>query len=454
MEELSVRSLTSTRIPTVQGEYRLHLYENNQDDKDHLALVFGDIDSSDKVLVRIHSECFTGDVIGSLRCDCGEQLNASMRLIAEHGAGVLIYLRQEGRGIGLLSKLQAYELQDEGYDTVEANLMLGHGADERDYTIGARILQDLKVETVRLITNNPEKIESLEQDGLRVAERIPLHPHLNKHNTEYLQTKVERMRHMLDLGPRQASQSNPHGSSLHALQNRAERHFEATGRPFVTLSYAQSLDGSIAAKSGQQLQISGDKSLTYTHRLRSIHDAILVGIGTVLADDPRLTVRRTTGNHPRPVVLDSRLRTPRGAALLDSTGPTPIIATSSEALSPERREELTAAGVHLLTLPCNGSEDHLDLEVLLDQLGDRGVKSIMVEGGAEVITSFLRERLVNHLIITVAPMLVGGVSALGNPLSPQKNGTSIDAFPSLKDIHYQWMDTDLILRADPEWTDE
>src|SRR6056297_1553786 len=201
METLSVRRLTSTRIPTVDGEFTLSLYENSQDDKDHLALIHGDVEGEEDVLVRVHSECFTGDVIGSLRCDCGEQLESSLRHLAEQGRGVLLYLRQEGRGIGLLNKLRAYDLQDEGYDTVEANLMLGHGADERDYSMAAEMLGDLNVSSVRLLTNNPEKIESLEQERVDVTERVPLEPHVTQHNADYLRTKVDRMRHLLDLSP-------------------------------------------------------------------------------------------------------------------------------------------------------------------------------------------------------------------------------------------------------------
>lgn len=194
-----VRELTRARIPTLDGEFQLCYFENTKDEKEHLALVHGDIDEASGVLVRVHSECFTGDVLGSLRCDCGEQFRAAMKLIAEAGAGVLLYLRQEGRGIGLLSKLKAYNLQDEGYDTVEANLMLGHEADERDYTIGGLMLKALGVHSLRLITNNPDKIESLRALNLNVVERVPLEPNLNAQNADYLRTKAKRMRHLLDL---------------------------------------------------------------------------------------------------------------------------------------------------------------------------------------------------------------------------------------------------------------
>ncbi len=156
--------------------------------------------AGEAVPVRLHSECFTGDVLGSLRCDCGEQLHRAMEYIAREGRGVVVYLRQEGRGIGLLDKLRAYNLQDEGYDTVEANLLLGHQADERNYDIGVAILRDLGVRSVRLLTNNPAKVQALEAAGLRVVERVPLEPTIHEENRFYLETKVRRMRHLLNLG--------------------------------------------------------------------------------------------------------------------------------------------------------------------------------------------------------------------------------------------------------------
>jgi GTP cyclohydrolase II len=186
------------RIPTAEGEFQLCVYLDDQG-KEHLTLIRGEIYGQQNVLVRLHSECFTGDVLGSLRCDCGEQLHQAIQLIAREGQGVIVYLRQEGRGIGLADKLRAYNLQDEGYDTVEANLMLGHQADERDYGVAALILQDLNVVSVRLLTNNPAKIESLREAGIPVEVRVPLPPQVTSENANYLLTKLQRMNHLFQL---------------------------------------------------------------------------------------------------------------------------------------------------------------------------------------------------------------------------------------------------------------
>jgi 3,4-dihydroxy 2-butanone 4-phosphate synthase/GTP cyclohydrolase II len=196
-----VRQLACARIPTDYGEFQLCLYGNDKDDKEHLALVMGDVRNKENILVRVHSECFTGDVLGSRRCDCGDQLHGAMRMIGEAKQGVIVYLRQEGRGIGLLDKLRAYNLQDEGYDTVEANLLLGHQADEREYDIAAAILDDLGVCAIRLLTNNPEKVESLRSLGVDVIERAPIQAPVHPENAFYLATKAHRMKHLLDLHP-------------------------------------------------------------------------------------------------------------------------------------------------------------------------------------------------------------------------------------------------------------
>lgn len=197
----AVTRMTSTRIPTKYGDFQLCYYTNTLDDKEHLAFYMGDIAHAGPVLARVHSECFTGDVLGSRRCDCGEQLDRAMATIAEAGAGVVLYLRQEGRGIGLLEKLKAYNLQDQGYDTVDANLMLGHGADERDYSLAALILEDLGVDSVQLITNNPAKISALEAKGINVSGRVSLAIAANTDNAGYLLTKVQRMDHILSIEP-------------------------------------------------------------------------------------------------------------------------------------------------------------------------------------------------------------------------------------------------------------
>lgn len=199
MEDLHVVKQVSSRLPTGLGEFQLHLYTNNLDDKEHMALVMGDIQGHEDVLVRVHSECYTGDVLGSLRCDCGEQLQDALLAIAQAGNGVLIYLRQEGRGIGLLDKLRAYNLQDQGLDTVDANLALGHKADERDYSVAASMLNDLGIKSVRLLTNNPVKIENLRDSGIRVNLRLPLEGGVTTDNADYLFTKAMRMNHMLNL---------------------------------------------------------------------------------------------------------------------------------------------------------------------------------------------------------------------------------------------------------------
>jgi len=199
MEDMMVQRLVCSRIPTRIGEFQLCLYTNTHDDKEHLALIMGDIHDRAELLVRVHSECFTGDVLASQRCDCGEQLENAMEAIASEGAGIIVYLRQEGRGIGLESKLRAYNLQDQGYDTVDANLALGHPVDPRDYTVAALILKDLGVRSVRLLTNNPEKIRFLEEIGIHVVDRIPSIPTVTSENANYLRTKALRMNHMLNI---------------------------------------------------------------------------------------------------------------------------------------------------------------------------------------------------------------------------------------------------------------
>lgn len=198
-KETLIERVASVRMPTEYGEFQLIGYSNQIDNKEHVALVKGEIHSDEPVLVRVHSECLTGDVFGSLRCDCGPQLHAALKKIAEEGKGVLLYMRQEGRGIGLLNKLKAYKLQEEGFDTVEANLKLGFRDDLRDYGIGAQILRDLGVRKMRLMTNNPRKITGLKGYGLEVVEVVPIEFPPNPNNQKYMLTKKEKLGHWLHL---------------------------------------------------------------------------------------------------------------------------------------------------------------------------------------------------------------------------------------------------------------
>ena len=192
-----VERVVSTTMPTAFGDFTVVGYRSLVDDKHHVALVKGEVEGKQDVIVRVHSECLTGDVFHSLRCDCGEQLAAALAVIEEEGQGVLLYLAQEGRGIGLLNKLKAYKLQEEGSDTVDANLKLGLPADLRDYGIGAQILVDLGLSSIRILTNNPKKIHGLEGYGLSISEQLPIEPASNAHNEDYLETKRRRMGHTL-----------------------------------------------------------------------------------------------------------------------------------------------------------------------------------------------------------------------------------------------------------------
>ena len=194
-----VEKVEAVRFPTEYGDFLLHLYQDKFEDKQHIALTYGKLSTNEPVLIRVHSECVTGDIFSSSRCDCGKQLEYAMKTIVENGSGVIVYLKQEGRGIGLKHKIKAYKLQDQGLDTVEANQELGFPPDMRDYGTGAQILKDLKISRLRVMTNNPKKLVGLEGHGLKIEERVKINVSINKENEKYLKTKAKKLGHIIEL---------------------------------------------------------------------------------------------------------------------------------------------------------------------------------------------------------------------------------------------------------------
>jgi GTP cyclohydrolase II len=374
----------------------------------YLALVKGDVGDGRDVLTRVHSECLTGDALGSLRCDCGVQLRTSLRSIAAAGRGVLLYATgHEGRAIGLVEKLRAYMLQEDGLDTVDANRRLGLPADRRDYGDASACLRLLGIRSVRLMTNNPSKVVGLRQAGIAVEGVIPLatSPHLR--NADYLATKERRLGHIDPAG------SPPHDGigeavDVSALLGRVE---VPGTRPFVVLKYAQTLDGRIATRSGDSKWISGERERCISHALRAACDGVLVGVGTVITDDPQLTVRLVPGSTPLRIVLDSGLRLPPHAKILDEQAGTLLVTTRRSSV--ERRRELDGRGVGVRVV--EDGPVGVDLVQALAVLRGDGVRSLLVEGGARVITSFLAARLVDRVVVGIAPTIVGaGTEAVGD----------------------------------------
>lgn len=434
-----VEDLVRARLPNRYGQFVLHCYRSTLDHREHVALVRGDVVGASDVLVRVHSECLTGDVFGSTRCDCGEQLDQALDRIGHADCGVLLYLRQEGRGIGLIQKLRAYNLQDEGLDTVEANLRLGHRADERNYAVAALMLKDLGVASVRLLTNNPRKIEDLERYGIRISERVAIEIPHGTENVRYLRTKAAKLDHLLSFEPvRPAADEFAFLEPLWRLLALRQTGAVPGGeRPFVTLSYAQSLDGSIAVSAQTACALSGRAALGLTHHLRSRHDAVLVGVNTVISDDPQLNVRLCSGPSPQPVILDSQLRIPDEARVLSGSGRQPIIVTTIAAGRSDRASSLRKrAQVVAVEADPQGC---VDLGAALVALAGCGVRSVMVEGGAQIISQFLRTGVVDYCVITIAPRLIGGVRAVDG-LQQDASATPL----GLRSCRYHTLDDDLI----------
>ncbi|CEL95810.1 unnamed protein product [Vitrella brassicaformis CCMP3155] len=538
-DEAKVTFIGSTNLPTEHGDMLLRAYEYEMScvdadsgrtdvrmTKEAIAIVVGvDVDGLKEtgeqlheVPLRVHDECWTSEVLGSLKCDCRAQLHRSLQYFKEGiGQGVVIYLQQEGRGIGLARKIAAYGLQEQGFDTVDANLHLGLPAEARRYECVAPILRDLQVQSVRLVTNNPYKIQKIRETGVDVRGRVPIVIPPNAVNKGYLDTKMRRMGHLLpnhhhhhhhdhhthdgtcshhehhthqqssDSAAAPAAAVRPsHPRLVRRFNGRERRQLKDAFRmlqqlttrqrevlraaadqprdgqtaaavklPFCLLTYAQSVCGSIgvwgAGGVAMPLGLSGPLAHQMTHSLRGIHDAILVGVGTVLSDDPRLTTRlavtspfhwwcrHLTGSdepsHPRPVIVDSSLRladATQSTALLHEkpSGQPPIILTTKAGLGFEggasddkmrRRQALEAAGSEVVV--CASDEGgRVDLADGLRQLGRAGITSVMVEGGGSIISSMVAASLAHHCIVTVSPQIVINGVRLRAPLSSMGGG--------------------------------
>jgi GTP cyclohydrolase II len=395
-------------LGTTFGEFELRAFEFASGAV-YLALVRGEIGDGRSLLTRLHSECLTGDALGSLRCDCGMQLRQASREIAAEGRGVLVYATDhEGRGIGLVNKLRGYMLQENGADTVDANCRLGFPPDARTYDAAARCLGLLGVRSVRLLTNNPSKVAALTRAGIDVEQTVPLQTSPHVRNIEYLHVKEARLGHVAPAGV--PLDGDPIGEAIDVapLLGRAAA---PSWRPYVVLKYAQTVDGRIATRRGEAKWISSEEERRISHGLRAACDAVLVGVGTAIIDDPQLTVRMVPGRSPLRVVLDSTLRLPSTARVLDDGAGTVVITT--ELSNEDRRDALRArtVGVHIVDASPRG----VDLASALQTLRGLGVGSLLVEGGARVITSFFAERLVDRLVVGIAPTIMGtGIDAVGD----------------------------------------
>jgi GTP cyclohydrolase II len=390
--------VASLTLPTQFGEWQARAFEWG--DSVHVCLIRGPIGDGEDLLVRMHSECVTGDALGSLRCDCGIQLRHAFRSIAAEGRGVLVYSTgHEGRGIGLVNKLRAYMLQEDGFDTAEANEHLGFGVDERTFGDVAACLRAVGVRSVRLLSNNPDKAAALAAAGITVRTIVGLPTAAHARNLGYLATKQEVMGHV---APRGAPLTDGVGPPPDVGTLLGEVRATAT-RPYVVVKYAQTLDGRIATSTGDARWISGDAERRISHALRAACDAVLVGVGTVLADDPQLTVRMVPGVSPIRVVLDSGLRTPDDARVLDEEAATVIVTTNAS--SADRREALRGRGVSVMVVPAG--PNGVDLGAATETLLAGGIRSMLVEGGARVITSFLSSGLADRLVVGIAPRVLG-----------------------------------------------
>jgi 3,4-dihydroxy 2-butanone 4-phosphate synthase/GTP cyclohydrolase II len=402
---VNVREVARLELPTSYGFFDARAFESSSGFV-YLALSVGDLSTGGPVLTRVHSECLTGDSLGSLRCDCGLQLHTALRAIAAGERGVMIYVTgHEGRGVGLINKLRSYVVQDAGADTVDANLHLGLPVDDRKYDDAASVLCALGIDSIRLLSNNPDKAAALSRAGLEVVGLEPLHVAAHNRNINYLQTKRNRLGHLRPLAGEVGSLQFPDPGKLLGSIRSSSR------RPYVAVKYAQSVDGRIATAVGDSKWISGEGERAVSHSLRARCDACMVGIGTVLLDDPQLTVRMVPGASPIRVVLDTTLRIPLAASVLEGDAATVILTTARA--DHKKIEQLRRQGVSVRVLPEGPAG--VDMPAALASLRGSGIKSLLVEGGSKVITELLREHLVDRLVVACAPVILGrGVAAVGD----------------------------------------
>ena len=444
IEPQRVRRVVSTVLPTAHGTFQVHGYAVEPGREQHLALVLGDLahagNNGHVPLVRVHSECLTGDAFGSWRCDCGEQLDAAMREISREGLGLIIYLRgHEGRGIGLHAKLHAYALQDAGLDTVDANLRLGLPVDARDYNVAAGILRDLGVRRIRLLSANPNKSARLGELGIEITARLPLPVTERAENAFYLATKRNRMGHdntrnLPDVWSELLQGRVPDRSAAGADAVLLDRYgsLVAAGPTITIAQLAQSADGFIASRTGDANYVSGEEDREHLHRLRALVDAVIVGAQTVAADDPQLTTRTVPGPSPVRVIIDPRGRITRKARVLTDARAKTLWCVAGDFAPPPQLPR----HVEVLSLPHEAGR--FEPGAVLAMLRARGLGRLLVEGGGRTVSDFLAAGVLDRLYLTTAPILVGdgipGLRFAGSDLLADALTASVQRFSLGRDL--------------------
>jgi 3,4-dihydroxy 2-butanone 4-phosphate synthase/GTP cyclohydrolase II len=378
-KDLTIVREVATRLPITEGDFRIHIFRDAEG-KEHAALVHGDVKGKEGVLTRVHSECMTGDLFGSLRCDCGPQLHHSLRMISEEREGILLYLRQEGRGIGIAEKLKAYNLQDLGLDTVDANIYLGHRAEARDYRVASDMLRALDVSSIRLLSNNPDKVGKLRELGVVVTEGLPLKPSVNVENLRYLRTKIDRMGH--HLGTEDLDQHLPEMDDVIRSVTRARS--EKIGGPFLTYFSVSALDGQLRDHpDGPHRNYSG-----LFRRLLLGHDAVLMDIENLIDYDDDLLA-----NGPRVVLYDPDLKFDgklnEGSIILHLGAP-----------------RCDFEGCILKDV--SGLDGTLSIERVMEAVRRTGIRSMLLDGRSSISDHLLNGSGVDILINCIVPLMSGG----------------------------------------------